>query len=312
MTACPLRSLAGDHGPCGPLESLLKPDVTQDSPSSETSSAEREPGPKKSRARERRREGRSKTFDWAEFRPIAQALAQQRAQEADALQAELGELERSKRREERRKRYESATGPPLETAADGGGMDVESSGTGRPRPPSPERQQRVQDEIEQRWQQVESTPIRDERQVPLPSALQGAETTELEKLLESYKKGVSPNLVPGSERKRCARKGLRNVRLCELKWGLMRLSPQVEELKLQLESCHSQLSDSNHHKLELENRLRTALEREQQVRSGYISPVSRVQPSVVYFALSLKGKCVAFIFGDRVAFFPLNFACLIF
>ncbi|XP_061086288.1 protein outspread isoform X2 [Conger conger] len=235
-TAPDVASLADDHGPCGPLESLLKPDVTQDSPSSETSSVEREPGPKKSRARERRREGRSKTFDWAEFRPIAQALAQQRAQEADTLQAELADLERSKRREERRKRYESVTGPPLDTAVDSGKMDVESSGISQPQTPSPERQQRVQDEIEQHWQQVESTPIRDERQVPLSSALQSTETDELEKLLESYKKGV-------------------------------------EELKLQLESCHHQLSDSNHQKLELENQLRTALEREQQVRSGYISPL---------------------------------------
>ncbi|XP_064179093.1 myosin phosphatase Rho-interacting protein isoform X6 [Anguilla rostrata] len=232
-TAPDVASLADDHGPCGALETLLKPDVTQDSPSSEASSVEREPGPKKSRARERRREGRSKTFDWAEFRPIAQALAQQRAQEADTLQAELGDLERSKRREERRKRYESVT---LETAVDGGKMDVESSGVGEPQPPSPGRQQRVQDEIEQHWQQVEKTPIRDERRVPLSSALQTRETAELEKLLESYKKGV-------------------------------------EELKLQLESCHHQLADSNHQKQELEDQLRTALEREQQIRSGYISPL---------------------------------------
>ncbi|KAJ8363758.1 hypothetical protein SKAU_G00125890 [Synaphobranchus kaupii] len=229
-TAPDVASLTDDHGP------LLKPDVTQDSPSSEASSVEREPGPKKSRARERRREGRSKTFDWAEFRPIAQALAQQRAQEADTLRAELGDLERNKRREERRKRYESVTGPPLETAVDGGQMDVESSGIGEPHPPSPERQQRVQDEIEQHWQQVENTPIREERRVPLSSAQQSRETTELEKLLENYKKGV-------------------------------------EELKLQLESCHQQLADSDHHKLELEDQLRTALEREQQIRSGYVSPL---------------------------------------
>lgn len=193
------RSLADDHGPCGPLEGLLKPDVTQDSPSSEASSVEREPGPKKSRARERRREGRSKTFDWAEFRPIAQALAQQRAQEADTLQAELGDLERSRRREERRKRYESVTGSTLETAVDAGKMDVESSGIGQPQPASPERQQRVQDEIEQHWQQVEKTPIREERRVPLSSALHSTETTELERLLENYKKGVSLNLSLGSE-----------------------------------------------------------------------------------------------------------------
>uniref|UniRef100_A0A8C6V731 Myosin phosphatase Rho interacting protein n=1 Tax=Neogobius melanostomus TaxID=47308 RepID=A0A8C6V731_9GOBI len=54
-----------------------------------TSSVDSPSAVKSSRARERRREGRSKTFDWAEFRPIAQALAQQRAQEAESLQASL-------------------------------------------------------------------------------------------------------------------------------------------------------------------------------------------------------------------------------
>lgn len=179
-------SLTDDHGSCGPFEGLARPDITQDSPSSETSSVEREP--KKSRARERRREGRSKTFDWAEFRPIAQALAQQRIHEA-----QLADPERSKRREERRKRYESVTGSSsLDPVVDGSKMDFESGsvGLGSACSPSPERQQKVEDEIEQRWQQVEKTPIREERRVPLSTALQTRETAELEKLLESYKKGV--------------------------------------------------------------------------------------------------------------------------
>uniref|UniRef100_A0A8B9JQ45 Myosin phosphatase Rho interacting protein n=1 Tax=Astyanax mexicanus TaxID=7994 RepID=A0A8B9JQ45_ASTMX len=161
------------------------PDV--DSPSSETSSVEREP--KKSRARERRREGRSKTFDWAEFRPIAQALAQQRVQEVDALQAQLADPERNKRREERRRRYESVTGSSsFEPTTDNSKMDFESVGVVCP--PSPERQQKVEDEIEQRWQQVEKTPIREERRVPLATSLQNRDSAELEKLLENYKKGL--------------------------------------------------------------------------------------------------------------------------
>lgn len=49
---------------------------------------------------------------------------------------------------------------------------------------------------------------------------------------------------------------------------------QIEDLKTQLESCHQQLHDSNKHKQELEFQLRTALEREQDIRTGYISPVS--------------------------------------
>lgn len=141
--------------------------------------------------RERRREGRSKTFDWAEFRPIAQALAQERVRQADGVQAEPGDLERSRRREERRKRYESVTGAPPEPGpADTTRMELESAGsTGDLVTPLLERQQKMQDEIEQRWQQVEQTPFREERRVPLSTS--SRDNAELEKLLESYKKGVS-------------------------------------------------------------------------------------------------------------------------
>ncbi|KAF4106944.1 myosin phosphatase Rho-interacting protein [Onychostoma macrolepis] len=234
-TAPDVASLTDEHASCGPFESLARPDITQDSLSSEAS-VEREGGLKKSRARERRREGRSKTFDWAEFRPIAQALAQQRAHEADTFQAEL--TERNKRREERRRRYESVTGSTFDPPADAAKMDIESGGVVQvdAPPPSVERQQRVEDEIEQRWQQVEKTPIREERRVPLPSTHHNRDTSELEKLVESYKKGV-------------------------------------EELKAQLESCHQQLMDSNRHKLELEGQLKSALVHEQQIRAGYISPL---------------------------------------
>ncbi|XP_056152637.1 myosin phosphatase Rho-interacting protein isoform X6 [Lampris incognitus] len=246
-TAPDVASSTEDHGSFSPLEGLVRPDVTQDSPSSEASSVERDsaPGLKKSRARERRREGRSKTFDWAEFRPIAQALAQQRAQEAEGLQADLGDLERSRRREERRRRYESVTSSSLEpsTTGDGGRMAFESGEGEGHTGPLPgnlitlEKQQMMEEVIEQHWQQVEKTPIRDERRVPLPSSMHTRETAELEKLLESYKKGV-------------------------------------EDLKAQLESCHQQLVDSNRHKQELELQLRTALEREQDIRTGYISPAT--------------------------------------
>ncbi|XP_077406529.1 uncharacterized protein mprip isoform X2 [Vanacampus margaritifer] len=238
-TAPDVASSTDDHGSFSPLEGLVRPDVTQDSLSSETSSVEREftPGIIKSRARERRREGRSKTFDWAEFRPIAQALAQKRAQEAESLQAELGELERSQRREERRKRYESVTISSVELK-EGGRTDVQSAD----RVPDSsdaqvlERHQKVEEVIEQHWRQVEKTPMREERRVPLPLTAPARETVELEQLLENYKQGI-------------------------------------EELKAQLEGCHQQLLDSNKHKTELELQLRTALEREQNMRTGYISPL---------------------------------------
>ncbi|XP_034049141.1 myosin phosphatase Rho-interacting protein isoform X2 [Thalassophryne amazonica] len=247
-----VASSTEDHSSFSSLEGLVRPDVTQDSPSSETSSVERDSihGIPKSRARERRREGRSKTFDWAEFRPIAQALAQQRAQEAESLQVDLGELERSRRREERRKRYETVTSSSVENApiSEAGRICAESeAGVGHVGPDSVgpsslEKQQRVEEAIEQHWRQVEKTPIREERRVPLPTTLHSRDTAELEKLLENYKQGI-------------------------------------EDLKSQLESCHQQLINSNKHKQELELQLRTTLERELDICTGYISPLEH--PSVL-------------------------------
>ncbi|NWR68169.1 MPRIP protein, partial [Bucorvus abyssinicus] len=180
-----------------------KPDAEQ---------AELDPEQKRSRARERRREGRSKTFDWAEFRPIQQALAQERANAADssksssaafprdtsATDADPGELERerARRREERRKRFE------MIDAVDGAGseealrMEVD-----RILPvPGDIKPQNVHVEIEQRWHQVETTPLREEKQIPIaPLHLAHAEdrdeglakqhlTTLLEKELEQKQK----------------------------------------------------------------------------------------------------------------------------
>ncbi|XP_061764752.1 myosin phosphatase Rho-interacting protein isoform X5 [Nerophis ophidion] len=246
-TAPDVASSTEDQGSFSPLEGLIRPDVTHDSLSSEISSVERESTPTviKSRARERRREGRSKTFDWAEFRPIAQALAQQRAQEAESLQADLGELEHSRRREERRRRYESATSSSIEHSSlkDTARLESESvDRLGHPEhdssgPQFLERQQKVEEVIEQHWRQVEKTPIREEHRVPLSLTRPPRETGELNQLLENYKQGI-------------------------------------EDLKTQLEACHQQLLHSNYHKQELELQLRTALEREQDIRAGYISPAT--------------------------------------
>ncbi|XP_077481336.1 myosin phosphatase Rho-interacting protein isoform X7 [Stigmatopora argus] len=242
-TAPDVASLTDDHRSLSPLEGLVRPDVTQDSLSSETSYVERDsaPGVYKSRVRERRREGRSKTFDWAEFRPIAQVLAQQRLQEAESLKADIGELERNRKREERKKRYESMTSSTLEhlPLKEGGKMDLQSADRvlQSSSPQIVEMHHKVEEVIEQHWRQVEKTPIREERRVPLPLTVPGRQTVELEQLLDNYKKGI-------------------------------------EDLKAQLEGCHQQLLDSNKHKQVLERQLRTALEREHDIRAGYISPAT--------------------------------------
>lgn len=214
-----------------PQNASSMPDGKQEPLFSETSSSDRE---RKSRARERRREGRSKTFDWAEFRPIAQAIAQQRALENELLfQPDLLNCERTKRREERRKRYEAVAGPLDSGSEEGYTMEVD----GTLAVPSTEKQQKVQEEIEQQWQQVENTPLREERQVPLISVLSNTQAAELDKLQENHRR-------------------------------------ELQEVRNLLESCQRELANSHQYRQELEAQLNAALEREQQVRSGYISPAT--------------------------------------
>ncbi|XP_070703743.1 myosin-10-like [Pempheris klunzingeri] len=178
-----VASLNGHHGPCSPLEALPKPDVTQDSPSTDIST-EREPHPKHRSVMERRREGRYKTFDWAEFRPQSKPTLvsdPQRTKDLGAL--ELGDLERRKRREERRKRYESTLGFSL-----GWELIADKTPDNSTRALSPKSQQKVEEEIEECWKQVEETVFRLERKVPLFT--EARDSVEVEKLLDSYRKGV--------------------------------------------------------------------------------------------------------------------------
>lgn len=181
---------------------VMLPDTTQhydsksDSPSSETSSVDKETGQRKSRARERRREGRSKTFDWAEFRPIAQTLAQERAAKSDLYDSnserfgspptDLNEWERTKRREERRKRYEAVAGAAGPSSGDASKIEFESVSSSPPL----DQKQRVHDEIEEHWQQVERTPLREERRVPLATVFPSSQMSQIDKLLEAHTKEV--------------------------------------------------------------------------------------------------------------------------
>uniref|UniRef100_A0A3Q4H3G7 Myosin phosphatase Rho interacting protein n=1 Tax=Neolamprologus brichardi TaxID=32507 RepID=A0A3Q4H3G7_NEOBR len=167
-----VASLPGQHIPCSPPEVLPKPDVTQDSPSADVSS-ESEPHHKASSVTERRREGRYKTFDWAEFKPESEPAVDADPQKSPCS-LELGDLERRKRREERRRRYEKMLGFSL-LEKDGGVRAL-----------SPKSQQRMEEEMEECWKQVEKTMFRLERTVPLfPD---GRDAEEMEKVLQSYRK----------------------------------------------------------------------------------------------------------------------------
>ncbi|KAL7979395.1 hypothetical protein Chor_015419 [Crotalus horridus] len=194
------------------FEACPKPSEKQ-----ETEQAEIDPEYKRSRARERRREGRSKTFDWAEFRPIQQVLAQERTNLAETLkdtstpfpkepgpsETDPGELERerARRREERRKRFEHLDATDGGSPEDFSRMEVDRL-SGLPAT-SEAKPQSVHVEIEQRWHQVETTPLREEKQVPiaplhLPHPEENGEalhkqqlTVLLEKELEQSQKAAS-------------------------------------------------------------------------------------------------------------------------
>ncbi|XP_036749944.1 myosin phosphatase Rho-interacting protein isoform X13 [Manis pentadactyla] len=190
---------------------------------------------RRSRARERRREGRSKTFDWAEFRPIQQALAQERASATAPTdthpEAEPGELERerARRREERRRRIgtlDAVDGPGTDAALR---MEVDRS-PGLPGA-TDLKTQNVHVEIEQRWHQVETTPLREEKQVP-----------------------ITPLLLSSSE------VGSDQLSTHEL----------TSLLEKELEQSQKEASDLLEQNRLLQDQLRVALGREQSAREGYV------------------------------------------
>lgn len=125
---------------------------------------------------EKRGEGRYKTFDWAELWPQSQpgGLLGNRA----PCSLELGDVERQRRREERRKRYENTLGVSLRRD-DGGQKSVGVSA---------KSQQRMEEEIEECWRLVERSALRPDRTVPLDAA--EANAAEAETLLRSCRKTV--------------------------------------------------------------------------------------------------------------------------
>nr|XP_014350055.1 PREDICTED: myosin phosphatase Rho-interacting protein [Latimeria chalumnae] len=194
---------------------------------------------KKSRARERRREGRSKTFDWAEFRPVQQALVQEKASETskpaisylrDSSTSETDsselEKERARRREERRRRLEVTDVVDAPVCEDVSKMEVDRTPV-LPVGKEP-KQQNVHVEIEQRWHQVETTPLREEKQIPI-STLQSAPNTD---------QLPAPELT-------------------------LLVDKELEQSQRELASLYDQ------NQL-LQEQLKAALEREQSAREGYV------------------------------------------
>uniref|UniRef100_A0A665TMD6 Myosin phosphatase Rho interacting protein n=1 Tax=Echeneis naucrates TaxID=173247 RepID=A0A665TMD6_ECHNA len=147
--------------------------------------SERDPHHKPRSVMERRREGRYKTFDWAEFRPQKSLTAETDNQRTKTLcSLENGDLERRRRREERRRRYESMLGFPVSWEETGDKREADGL-----RALSPKSLQKVEEDIEECWKQVEKTAFRLERTIPLfPEA---KNTEEMEELLDSYRKRLT-------------------------------------------------------------------------------------------------------------------------
>uniref|UniRef100_A0A671EGT3 Myosin phosphatase Rho-interacting protein n=1 Tax=Rhinolophus ferrumequinum TaxID=59479 RepID=A0A671EGT3_RHIFE len=271
-------SLPEEKNRSSSFETCLRPSDKQ-----EVEPGEPDPEQKRSRARERRREGRSKTFDWAEFRPLQQALAQERASTSGSPDArpegEPGELERerARRREERRKRFgvlDAVDGPGTEDAALR--MEVDRS-PGLPVTPDL-KTQNVHVEIEQRWHQVETTPLREEKQVPIAplhlSSEDGSDrlsTQELTSLLEKEAQASFPG--GGCVLEACT--GVAGVAVtCLLRVTSMLCYLRLELVPLvhvlQLEQSQKEASDLLEQNRLLQDQLRVALGREQSAREGYV------------------------------------------
>ncbi|XP_069784334.1 myosin phosphatase Rho-interacting protein-like isoform X3 [Narcine bancroftii] len=204
---------------------------------------------RKSRAWERRKEGRSKTFDWADFRPVQQQSGRggvrrstpQSASGSDAGKHEL-ELDRARRREERRRRFETTY------SDDANKMEVDGATTSIC--PDPKN---VSVEIEHQWQQVECTLVREEKRVPiltLQAASEGASPAqdlallldkELDKLnqevsrLDKENRELQKQLKAAQEREHTARDGYVLQETCERGFTAMEEShlKVIDELQKQ-------------------------------------------------------------------------------
>uniref|UniRef100_A0AAX7UA21 PH domain-containing protein n=1 Tax=Astatotilapia calliptera TaxID=8154 RepID=A0AAX7UA21_ASTCA len=126
--------------------------------------------PRKSRVRERRREGRSKTFDWTEFKmERKEKPVKERADTVDLSSSSTARTPNTVTVTVISTL--NATSPvqqPTPGIQEQGKMEVDHPAAISPASEDKDsRSSDVQDEIEQRWHQVETTPLREEKQVPI-------------------------------------------------------------------------------------------------------------------------------------------------
>uniref|UniRef100_A0A3B4EVD3 Early endosome antigen 1-like n=1 Tax=Pundamilia nyererei TaxID=303518 RepID=A0A3B4EVD3_9CICH len=136
--------------------------------------------PRKSRVRERRREGRSKTFDWTEFKmERKEKPVKERADTENVNGGTSSTARTSNTVTVTVISTLNATSPvqqPTPGIQEQGKMEVDHPAAISPASEDKDsRSSDVQDEIEQRWHQVETTPLREEKQVPITTALGNSE-----------------------------------------------------------------------------------------------------------------------------------------
>uniref|UniRef100_A0A7N8YMU9 Protein outspread-like n=1 Tax=Mastacembelus armatus TaxID=205130 RepID=A0A7N8YMU9_9TELE len=174
--------------------------IPEPSPSSESprSDVHRQPAdnnasdpisePRKSKVRDRRREGRSKTFDWSEFK--MQQTEKPVKERADTVDLSSSFSTTSSYCSPSSSPSSLASSPVSTSSLQTSSVSVpESQEQGRMEVDHPTAMQPasedednktadVQEEIEQRWHQVETIPLREEKQVPITTAFASSEHLE--------------------------------------------------------------------------------------------------------------------------------------
>uniref|UniRef100_A0A8C6NN83 Myosin phosphatase Rho interacting protein n=1 Tax=Nothobranchius furzeri TaxID=105023 RepID=A0A8C6NN83_NOTFU len=156
-------------GDCKSDDPNQSPDSSSSTPSSE---------PRKKGVRERRREGRSKTFDWSEFK--MEQMEKPTKERAHTIDLSPHPPTVTPTVKEDAERESAKRGSPLHSTTNHPtAVCLKSEDT------TDGTASHVQDEIEQRWHQVETTPLREEKQVPIvttvgnPDRLPAHELAEL-------------------------------------------------------------------------------------------------------------------------------------
>uniref|UniRef100_A0A8D3DRQ0 Non-specific serine/threonine protein kinase n=1 Tax=Scophthalmus maximus TaxID=52904 RepID=A0A8D3DRQ0_SCOMX len=121
--------------------------------------------PRKSRVRERRPEGRSKTYDWSEFKmEQTEKPVKERADTVDLSAHPPSLMEEAEKENVRR-------GVPLHSTTRKMEVDHPTAMLPASEEKKDNRTSGVNEEIEQRWHEVETTPLREEKQVPINTSI---------------------------------------------------------------------------------------------------------------------------------------------